>query len=208
MAQINEFLLEALGTVVEFRSLESGSHIKRVRLFTKIILLYVKSLYPEYKLTNKQIELMSQAATLHDVGKIAIPDEILKAPRRLDENEFDVMKMHTVYGCEIIDRFKLVDNDFFQYCHDISRWHHEKVDGKGYPDGLMGDDIPIYCQAASLADCFDALVSKRVYKDAYSIEETVNMIKRGECGQFSDEIMDCFVSSLPVLKEIALQSHG
>jgi len=192
MARMNEFLLEALGTVVEFRSLESGSHIKRVRWFTKIILLYVKSCYPGYKLTDKQIELMSQAAALHDVGKIAIPDEILKAPRKLNPDEFEEMKKHSEYGCEILDRFKLVEDDFFKYCYDICRWHHEKVDGKGYPDGLVGDEIPIYCQAASLADCFDALVSKRVYKDAETCQNAYQMIVNGECGQFSDVILRCF----------------
>lgn len=192
MAYMNEFLLDALGSVVEFRSLESGEHVKRVKLFTSIILEYVRSCYPEYGLTQKQIQLMSQAAALHDVGKIAIPDEILKAPRKLTDEEFCEMKKHTTYGCEILGKFKVMDDEFFDYCYDICRWHHEKVDGKGYPDGLTGDNIPIYCQAVAIADCFDALVSKRVYKNAVDCLVAYNMIAHGECGAFSDVILRCF----------------
>lgn len=192
MANMNEFLLDALGSVVEFRSLESGSHVKRVKCFTRILLEYVKSCYPEYGLTSKQIRLMSQAAALHDVGKIAIADEILKAPRKLTIEEFNEMKRHTTYGCEILMKFKFVDDEFFKYCYDICRWHHEKIDGKGYPDGLVGDEIPIYCQAVAVADCFDALVSKRVYKDAVSCIDSYNMIQNGECGAFSEVMMKCF----------------
>lgn len=189
---MNGFLLDALGSVVEFKSLESGDHIKRVKLFTEIILNQVKSSYPEYGLTSEQVKLMSQAAALHDVGKIAISDEILNAPRKLTVDEFREVKKHSLYGCEILERFKLEDNDFFKYCYDICRWHHEKVDGAGYPDELVGDEIPIYCQAASLADCFDALISKRAYKSEISCLESFNMIVRGECGAFSEVILDCF----------------
>lgn len=192
MTRMNEVLLDALGSVVEFRSLESGEHIKRVMRFTKIILDYINCCYPEYELNHSKIELMSQAAALHDVGKIAIPDEILKAPRKLTTEEFAEMKKHTTYGCEILTKFKIMDNDFFNYCYEICRWHHEKVDGKGYPDGLKGDQIPIYCQAASIADCFDALISKRVYKDAVDCNNAYNMIVNGECGAFSSIMLECF----------------
>jgi len=192
LANMNEFLLDALGSVVEFRSLESGEHVKRVKSFTQILLKYVQRDYPGYKLSDSDIRLMAQAAALHDVGKIAIPDEILKAPRRLTKEEFGEMKKHTVYGCEILDKFKISNDEFYSYCHDIIRWHHEKYDGGGYPDGLKGEEIPIYCQAVAVADCFDALVSKRVYKDAVCCEESFNMIKRGECGEFSDVMMRCF----------------
>jgi len=192
MQEMNEFLLDALGSVVEFRSLESGAHAKRVRFFTEIILGYVKSNFPEYGLTGRQVELMSQASAIHDVGKIAIPDEILKAPRKLTSDEFEEMKKHTTYGCEILDKFRIVDNELFKYCYDICRWHHEKADGKGYPDGLLEADIPIYCQAVAISDCFDALVSKRVYKGAIGRQEAFDMILRGECGRFSDVIITCF----------------
>lgn len=195
MSRLNEFLVGALGSVVEFRSLESGDHVKRVMKFTKIILEHIKCAYPEYNLTDHQISLISQASALHDVGKIAIPDDILKAPRKLSEDEFTEMKKHTDYGCEILERFKLIDSEFYKYCYDIARWHHEKVDGKGYPDGLKGDNIPIYCQAVSVADCFDALVSERVYKPARSPDTAFEMIKNGECGAFSEAIMNCFEKS-------------
>ena len=191
MGKMNEFLLDALGSVVEFRSLESGAHVKRVMKFTKIILEYVSSCYPKYNLDSQKIERMSQASALHDVGKIAIPDDILKAPRKLTNDEFSEMKKHTTYGCDILDRFKMADSEFFEYCYNICRWHHEKIDGKGYPDGLKGDEIPIYCQAASVADCFDALVSKRVYKDAVDCKNAYKMIVSGECGAFSDVILKC-----------------
>lgn len=188
----NEFLIDALGSVVEFRSLESGEHVQRVKKFTKVILKHVQSFYPQYGLTNEDIDMISQAAALHDVGKIAIQDEILNAPRRLTKEEFNEMKKHTIYGCEILEKFKLQENKFFHYCYEICRWHHEKVDGKGYPDHLVGDQIPIYCQAVALADCFDALCSKRVYKDAVDTIEAYNMIRDGQCGEFSDVMMDVF----------------
>lgn len=192
LANTNEFLLDALGSVVEFRSLESGEHVQRVKKVTKIILKHIQSFYPEYKLTNEDITMMSQAAALHDVGKIAIKDDILKAPRTLTPEEFAEMKKHTILGCDILDKFKMQDNKFFKYCYEICRWHHEKVDGNGYPDGLVGNQIPIYCQAVSIADCFDALCSKRVYKGPVLPVEAFNMIKRGECGAFSDVILDAF----------------
>lgn len=189
----NRFLLEALGSVVEFRSLESGEHVKRVRDFTMIMLKHVMSGYPQYGLTKEKITLMSDAAVLHDIGKIAIPDDILNAPRRLTPEEFAEMKKHTTYGCEILEKFKFEeDSEFYNYCYNICRWHHEKADGKGYPDGLVEKDIPIYAQAVAVADCFDALVSKRVYKSSVSCQESYDMIQNGECGQFSNTILECF----------------
>ena len=188
----NEALLDALGSVVEFRSLESGEHIQRVKNYTRVILKYVKNCYPEYGLTASQIELMSRAAALHDVGKIAIPDAILNAPRRLTAEEFEEMKKHTTYGCELLEHFKFGDTLFYKYCYEICRWHHERADGRGYPDGLSEKDIPVYCQVVGVADCFDALVSKRVYKASMSCEEAFNMIINGECGVFSANVLKCF----------------
>ena len=188
----NNFLLNALGSVVEFRSAESGEHVVRVSEYTKVLLNHVRKLYPEYGLTKEQIEEMSQAAALHDLGKIAIPDAILNAPRKLTREEFATMKQHTIFGCEILEKFKTEDTPFYQYCYNIIRWHHEKDDGKGYPDGLKGDEIPIYVQACGIADCYDALVSKRVYKDAYTTTEAYDTIVKGECGKFSDKILEAF----------------
>ena len=193
MNRMNISLMGALGTVVEFRSLESGDHVKRVMKFTKIMLRKVMENYPDYCLTEEKIDLMAQAAALHDVGKIAIPDDILKAPRRLTPEEFSEMKKHTTYGCDILERFNFVENnEIYKYCYDICRWHHERADGRGYPDGLTENQIPIYCQATAVADCFDALVSRRVYKDAETCDNAFQMIMDGECGTFSEKVLKCF----------------
>lgn len=195
MERNNEFLINALGSVVEFRSAESGEHVKRVSEFTRVLLTHLNQLYPEYKLNEEMINMISHAAALHDVGKIAIRDSILNKPGRLTPREFEEMKKHTIYGCEILDRFKQVDSEFYRYCYEICRWHHEKNDGNGYPDGLKGDEIPIWAHAVAMADCFDALVSSRVYKDAYAADVAFDMIKKGECGQFSDQMLAAFVAS-------------
>ena len=192
LAKMNEFLLDALGSVAEFGSLESASHIKRIKSFTKILLGHVKANYPKYGLSDRKIYLISQASALHDIGKIAIPAEILKAPRKLTADEFNEIKKHTTNGCEIILRFQMEDNEFFKYCYNICRWHHEKMDGKGYPDGLVGNEIPIYCEAVAIADCFDSLVRNRVYQNAVTCLEAYEMIQSGECGAFSDVMMNCF----------------
>lgn len=188
----NEFLVNALSSVVEFRSLESGEHIQRVKYFTKILLRYVKDEYPEYGLTDESVNLITNAAALHDLGKIAIPDSILLKPGKLTKEEFEEMKKHTTYGCELLENFKQEDNEFYHYCYDICRYHHERYDGNGYPDKLVGEDIPIWAQVVSIVDVYDALVSKRVYKAAYAVEEAVRMIKDDECGVFSPKILDCF----------------
>ena len=192
LAKNNEFLINALGSVVEFRSLESGEHIQRVKGFTKILLKYVQNNYPEYNLTDSQINMISSAAALHDVGKIAVPDAVLNKPGKLTYEEFNIIKRHTIYGCQILEQFKQDDSEFYKYCYDICRWHHEKYDGNGYPDRLSGENIPIWSQVVAVADCFDALVSKRVYKGSYPVEKAMDMINNGECGAFSDKIMDCF----------------
>lgn len=186
------FPLNGLKSVVEFRSLESGAHIKRVSGFTNILLNRIKEIYPGYGLTDDQIKLISGAAALHDVGKIGIPDAILNKPGRFTPKEFEKMKKHTLIGCDILEKFKQGESEFYCYCYEICRWHHEKADGKGYPDGLTADQTPIWAQATAVADCFDALSSKRVYKDAYGMDESFNMILRGECGEFSKEIMHGF----------------
>lgn len=193
----NEFLIDALSTVVEFRNLESGDHIKRVKTFTQIMAKCLKENCIGYNLTDADVELITRASVLHDIGKIAIPDKILLKPGKLTDEEFEEMKKHTTYGADLLQHFMRSgrDNKFYKYAQEIARSHHERYNGKGYPDGLVGDFIPISAQIVSIVDVYDALVSKRCYKDAYDIEEAFNMIKNGECGTFSDTIMDCFVSS-------------
>ena len=188
----NEFLINALSSVVEFRSLESGEHIQRVKYYTGVLLKYLVQHYPEYGLTDEDVELIVNASALHDLGKIAIPDSILLKPGRLTNDEFEEIKKHTIYGCELLENFKQEENDFYRYCYEICRYHHERYDGKGYPDKLLGDEIPIWAQVVSVADVYDALVSKRVYKAPYAVTEAARMIADGECGTFSPQILDCF----------------
>lgn len=201
LKRANQFVIDALSATVEFRSLESGEHIKRIRLLIKILLQAVKNYYP---LTEEQIEVISNASAVHDIGKIAIPDSILLKPGRLTDEEFEVMKSHTIRGCEILSSLgymQVQDTEFYTYCYEICRYHHERWDGRGYPVGLVGDAIPIWAQAASLADVYDALTSKRIYKDAYSHDEAVTMILRGECGEFNPVMIDCFMDVLDKLHE-------
>lgn len=188
----NTFLINALSSVVEFRSLESGEHIKRVKTFTGIILHHLRKLYPEYGITDEQAKQIIYASALHDIGKISIPDDILLKPGKLTADEFEIMKTHTTKGCEILERFKQEENDFYRYCYDICRHHHERYDGKGYPDKLVGEEIPIWAQIVSIVDVYDALVSRRVYKTPYAVEEAERMILAGECGTFSPKILNCF----------------
>lgn len=201
----NEFLITALSSVVEFRSLESGEHIQRVKYLTKIILKYVRIYYPEFKLTREKADLIVNASALHDLGKVAIPDSILLKSGKLTDEEYEEMKKHTIYGCQLLEQFREEGevSEFYHYCYDICRYHHERYDGKGYPDGLKGDEIPIWAQIVSIVDVFDALVSKRVYKQSFAFEEAYRMIREGECGLFSPIMLDCFRLAKYDLKKAA-----
>lgn len=203
LRKTNDFLVNALSSVVEFRNFESSEHVHRVQLFTSIMLKYMRSLYPEYYLTEENVEDIVRAAALHDIGKIAIPDAILLKPGKLTEEEFEEMKKHTLYGCELLEKFKQEDDSFYRYCYEICRYHHERWDGNGYPDKLKKDKIPISAQIVSVADVFDALISKRVYKDSYAVEKAFQMIENGECGMFSPKVMDCFRLAQPEFVEVA-----
>jgi putative two-component system response regulator len=199
--QMNFSLIDTLSATVEFRNVESGKHIKRTRLLLKLILENMRDQYP---FTDEQLELISSAAALHDVGKIAIPDSVLLKPGKLTKEEFDIMKTHTVKGSEILQTLDLLqDKEYYQYCYDICRFHHERWDGRGYPDGLKGVEIPIWAQAAALVDVYDALTSKRVYKDAYTHEQAVDMIINGECGCFNPQLLDTLKRIAPELKSLA-----
>ncbi len=193
LVESNQKIIDILGTVVESRNLESGQHIQRVKNYTEILAKQVMADCPEYGITQHAIDVMVPASALHDVGKIAIPDNILLKPGRLTSEEFDVMKSHTIRGCEILDNIKGAwDKEYARMSYEICRYHHEKYDGKGYPDGLVGDDIPIAAQIVSVADIYDALVNERCYKDAFSKEKAFEMITQGECGAFSDKLMNAF----------------
>ena len=203
---INNDMLDTLSTVIEYRDVESGRHIHRIKKFTEVMLRSLAVKYPKYRMTEEKINLIASASSLHDIGKIAIPDSILLSPRRLTYDEFRIMKEHTVKGCDLLNQLDSVEkNEYFTYCYDICRYHHEKYDGKGYPDGLVGDQIPIWAQVVSVADCYDALTSERPYKAAFSHEQAVEMIRTGACGMFSDEMMDCFSSVLSDFKKLAAE---
>lgn len=189
----NEFMIEMLSSVVEARSAESGEHTRRIKYFTRIMLKYLTKYFPKYGFTPEQVDLICQASTLHDIGKIGIPDAILLKPGRLTPEEFEIMKTHSVIGSEILEKsFKNKESEFYNYSYNICRYHHERWDGKGYPDHLAGEEIPIYTQIVAIADVYDALVSPRVYKSAYANSMAYDMIMNGECGQFAPDVLECF----------------
>ena len=189
----SDAMVDTLSSIIEQRSAESGLHILRIRHFTKIILEEVARCCPEYELTDHIIAIICSASALHDIGKIAIPDAILMKPGSLTDEEREIMKTHTTTGFHILETLvDMADKEYLRYAHNICHYHHERWDGNGYPEGLRGDAIPICAQVVGLADVFDALTSKRVYKDAYSVSQAVNMIIRGECGVFSPKLLECF----------------
>lgn len=191
--ETNEFMIDALSSVVESRSAETGDHTKRIKYYTRIMARYLMENFPKYGLTSAKVDAISRASVLHDIGKIGISDAILLKPGRLTDEEFEMMKSHTIIGCEILEKFyRNRSTEFYHYCYDICRHHHERWDGRGYPDHLAGDDIPISAQIVAVADVYDALVSPRVYKEPFSKQKAFEMITNGECGQFSPDILKCF----------------
>lgn len=187
----NTKIIDVLGNVVESRNLESGEHIRRVKGFVWLLGRQMMKDYPEYGLTREMVDMIAEASALHDIGKIAIPDNVLLKPGKLTKEEFDLMKTHTTKGCDILNGIDGIwEEDYRKLSYDICRHHHERYDGRGYPDGLQGDDIPIAAQIVSVADVYDALVSERVYKGAYSKEEAYDMIVQGECGIFSPKLLE------------------
>ncbi len=189
----NGDIIDILGSVVESRDLESGEHIFRVKGYTKILATEMMKRYKEYGLTPEKIQVITSASALHDIGKIAIPDNILLKPGRLTAEEFAIMKQHSSKGYELIQKVKTVwDKEYAEVSSEIARYHHERYDGRGYPDGLKEDEIPIAAQIVSLADVYDALVNERCYKKAYSKDEAFRMIQEGQCGIFSPKLLDCF----------------
>ena len=197
-------MVEAMSSIIEYRSVESGQHILRIRHFTRILLEEVVRCCPEYNLTPQTVSIISSASALHDVGKIAIPDSILMKPGPLTDAEKQVMKTHTTTGCEILNTLaNVAEQEYLRYAHNICHYHHERWDGSGYPEGLQGDDIPICAQVVGLADVYDALTTKRVYKEAVPFAKAVNMILQGECGIFSPKLLECFKHVTHLFEELA-----
>ena len=202
--EINERITEVLGTIVEYRHYETGNHIKRVKHFTKLLAEEVSRECPEYSLTPEKIEIVSEASALHDIGKIAIKDSVLLKPGKLTPEEFEQIKTHTTKGYEILCNFiDIWDPSYTDICKKIALYHHERYDGKGYPSGLMGEDIPLEAQLVGLADVYDALTTKRVYKDAYEMQKAYNMILDGECGVFSPKLINAFKNCRTDFEQLA-----
>jgi putative two-component system response regulator len=192
----NSLMISILGHIVEFRNGESGLHVAHVQVFTEVLLRRLLKMTDKYKLSNADISLISTAAALHDIGKISIPDHILNKPGRLTTEEFEIMKTHSAVGADMIDALKQYQQEpLIKFAYEICRWHHERYNGSGYPDGLKGDEIPLSAQVVSMADVYDALTSERVYKKAYTHETSMKMIMNGECGVFNPLLLECLQAS-------------
>ena len=190
--ELNQGMIEALSAAIEFRNGESGTHVRRIHDMTKFMLTHTEL---GNGLTKDDIDTIALAAVMHDVGKIAIPDAILNKPGRLTPEEFEVMKTHTTQGALLLQKIpQLRENKAYRYAYDIALHHHERWDGNGYPENLKGDEISLWAQIVSLADVYDALSCKRVYKEAFSRETVLDMIRNGQCGVFSPKLLECFFS--------------
>jgi len=190
--QLNQGMIEALATAIEFRNEESGGHVQRISVITRIML--ENTVFGE-NIEEKEIDNIALAAVMHDVGKITIPDAILTKPGELTAAEYAVMQSHTAKGVAILERIpQLRDSGIYDYACDIARHHHERWDGRGYPDGLKGDEISPWAQVVSLADVYDALNCRRVYKPPFPRKKVLEMIRTGQCGAFNPQLLDSFLS--------------
>ena len=188
----NMLLINILSHVVEFRNGQNGSHVQNMRQLSERLLEMLCAKTDRYRLTPQDCNLIALASSMHDIGKIAIDAKILNKPGKLTPEEFEQMKQHTILGAKMLDDLAAHHNEkLVRTACDICRWHHERYDGHGYPDGLVGDEIPISAQVVSLADVYDALISERVYKPAYSHEQAMAMILNGECGVFNPLLIEC-----------------
>ncbi|MCI2049231.1 MAG: response regulator [Lachnospiraceae bacterium] len=202
-------IIEALASASETRSLETGTHVRRVGMYVKALLEYVMQHYPDYNLTDHRITVIANASSLHDIGKIGIPDAILNKPGRLTPEEFDVIKTHTVKGGQILASLTdSADTEYISSAYNIAMYHHERWTGRGYPEGRKGNDIPLEAQAVGVADCYDALTNDRVYKKAIPSDEAVRMILNGECGEFSPVMMEALSAVKGQFVELTSQYAG
>lgn len=188
----NQMMVQLLSQIVEFRNGESGQHVLHIQTLTELLLDRLVQKTDKYELSSDECYLISTASAVHDIGKIAIDEKILNKPGKLTKEEFEIMNKHTLIGAEMIGKMEqFKEEPLMQTAYEICRWHHERYDGHGYPDGLKGDDIPIGAQIVALSDVYDALVSERVYKSAYTHEEAMKMILNGECGAFQPILLEC-----------------
>ena len=196
-----DMLVGVLSHIVEFRNGESGAHVRHIRIITELLLHRLLEISSQYPITAEQQDNIPLASALHDIGKIGIDEKILNKPGKLTPEEFEVVKTHSMLGAEMLhqlDNFN--EQPLLQTAYEIARWHHERWDGRGYPDGLKGDAIPISAQLVALADVYDALTSERCYKKAFSHEKAVQMILNGECGAFNPLLLQCLTDMQTDLK--------
>jgi putative two-component system response regulator len=203
-------MLQAMANIIEYRNLESGSHVKRTQFFSKALIDHIMKTPSDYadELRKQEPDIIVKSVALHDVGKIGIPDKILLKPGRLDPDEFEIMKTHTTIGKNIIESI-LTNSDatYLKHCRDICYCHHERFDGKGYPRGLSGLDIPLSARIVSLVDVYDALVCARVYKAAFSYGEALRIIAEGRGTQFDPILTDAVIEIQATFEEISRQNQ-
>ena len=196
-----DMLVGVLSHIVEFRNGESGAHVRHIRIITELLLHRLLEISSQYPITAEQQDNIPLASALHDIGKIGIDEKILNKPGKLTPEEFEVVKTHSMLGAEMLHQLEnFNEQPLLQTAYEITRWHHERWDGRGYPDGLKGDAIPISAQLVALADVYDALTSERCYKKAFSHEKAVQMILNGECGAFNPLLLQCLTDMQTDLK--------
>ena len=206
---INHSLINVFSDIIETHNHEAGSHTLNVQVISRLLLNTLVTITDKYPLTQAEITMISAMASLHDIGKLNIPDSILNKPGKLTPEEWVIMKSHTTEGDAILSNPMLDQNsNFIKVARTICRHHHEKYDGSGYPDGLKGDDIPIAAQIVSMADVYDALTDERCYKSAHSHEKAIEMILNGECGVFNPILIECLLKVAPKLKEVKNSDHA
>lgn len=203
-------MVSILSHIVEFRNGESGLHVLHINIMTELLLKQLMQKSNKYHLTQTDISLISTASALHDIGKISVPDEILNKPGRLTPEEFEIIKQHSMAGASMLEHLPLQQEEpLVKVAYAICRWHHERYDGRGYPDGLKGEKIPISAQVVAMADVYDALTSERCYKKAFSHDKAMEMILNGECGSFNPLLLECLQDVGDVLcKELQVNSLG
>ena len=185
-------LVSVFSQIVEFRNGESGNHVKHIRVISELVMSRLLEITDKYKISPEEQDDIPLASALHDIGKIAIDEKILNKPGKLTAEEFAIIKTHSMHGAEMLSKLENFENEpLLHTAYEIARWHHERWDGRGYPDGLKGDDIPISAQIVSLADVYDALTSERCYKPPYSHDAAIQMILNGECGAFNPLLLEC-----------------
>jgi putative two-component system response regulator len=205
---VQEATIESMSSLVETRDPETGGHIKRTQNYVRLLAGYLKNL-PRFRavLDDEAIDLLCKSAPLHDIGKVGVSDRILLKPSKLTDQEFEEMKQHTVYGRDAIlsAERKLGNISFLRFAREIAYTHHEKWDGSGYPEGLQGDQIPLAGRLMALADSYDALTSKRVYKSQFSHEKAVQIIIEGKGSHFDPDVVDAFSELRENFHQVALK---